>query len=72
MLNCCVKYNADMLYSNNHRSEPDMSYRERVMDAYGCEECGGIVERMAVECACCDCHKVVDSSEIEKVLYNYV
>ena len=47
--------------------DPDLDYQERVMDAYGCSGCGGILEQGAVQWVCCGCGRMVEGSELEDI-----
>lgn len=50
-----------------HRMDPSLDHRERVMDAYGCSECGGILEQGTVQWICCDCGRTVEKSAVEHI-----
>lgn len=48
--------------------DASLEYREMVVDAYGCSECGGAVVESGVvvtQWQCHDCHRILDSREIK-------
>ena len=58
-----------MCVYTSHRSDVSLEYREAVMDAYLCPECGGAVtgDTERTQWQCRDCHTELTDSEIERI-----
>ena len=54
------------LYLSPYRSDASLEYREKVLDAFGCSECGGVLDSEAARWHCCDCNRTLESSESER------
>lgn len=55
------------MFDQPHRMDPSLDHRERVMDAYGCSECGGILKQGTVQWVCCGCGRTIEKSAMEHI-----